>query len=135
MRGLAAIGMLVALAGCGGSPAIKKCEDYIVAKLRSPSTYKRISADGTAVPYESPTKYTVVIEYDAVNAYNAPVRDRQVCSYPVRGRKPVTDIYVDFDAEAEREAETIVANISPTVGFDILPENMSEGDLTNGEDP
>lgn len=107
MRAVVLLGVLAVLSGCADKPEIKQCEDYIKGKLRSPSTYKRIKAEGVAVPFEKPTKYTVSVEYDAANAYGTPVRDTQLCIYPIRDGKPVADHYIDFDAGLSATADMI----------------------------
>lgn len=97
---------LIALIGCDAllAPEIQDCERYIKAKLRSPSTYQRISARSTAMPKERPPQVWAVIEYDAANAYGTPIRDMQICTYPTHnGRADVTK-YVDHDAVTASEA-------------------------------
>lgn len=65
-----ALSSLIALTGCG-KPSLAQCDEAIKATLRSPSTYKRVLAEG-----ENPR---IRITYDAVNAFNAPVRGKGVC--------------------------------------------------------
>jgi hypothetical protein len=60
--------LALAISGCQ-DPEIRACDEAVKAKLKSPSTYKRISQDG------------VEIVYEAVNSFNAPIRDRGNCYY------------------------------------------------------
>lgn len=76
-----------------------ECEKYLLEKLRSPSTYKRIEVSSTAVPYETPIEQMVFIEYDAANAYGTPIRGRQLCKFPIKNKRPVVDQYIDHDAQ------------------------------------
>ena len=93
------------LGACDG-PEIKVCEDYILAKLRSPSTYKRIEVDGINVPYENPDRYHLSITYDAANAYGTPVRETQSCVFGLKGGKPDTSKYYDFDTDLQGNGKT-----------------------------
>jgi hypothetical protein len=72
------------LASCGGIKASEEaasaaCELYIKGKLRSPSTYARISA--RPVLLKASQQVSVLIEYDAANAYGTPIRDRDICVF------------------------------------------------------
>ncbi|MCJ8158353.1 hypothetical protein [Sphingomonas sp. LaA6.9] len=91
--GLVVLGAL-ALGGCD-KPEIKICEDFILNKLRSPSTYKRIKASGIKVG----EKYSVTVEYDAANAYGAPIRDNQICVFGLKDGRPDTTKTYDFDRD------------------------------------
>ena len=57
----------------------RKCEAKLMAKLRSPSSYKKVAVDH--LPWGD--KHSVTITYEAVNAFNAPVRNQEVCRYTV----------------------------------------------------
>ena len=61
-----------ALAGCS-PPSLVACDAAIKSKLRSPSTYQRVSDSGAGE--------VVTIEFDAVNSYNAPIRQKATCLY------------------------------------------------------
>lgn len=52
-------------------PDLALCDKAIQADLRSPSTYKRVSVDGSAGVYK--------ISYDAANAYGTPIRSKGQC--------------------------------------------------------
>ena len=53
------------------------CKTDLMAELRSPSSYKQLSVDH--LPWGK--QHTVTIAYEAVNAFNAPVRSQKVCRY------------------------------------------------------
>ncbi|WP_037462616.1 hypothetical protein [Sphingobium herbicidovorans] len=97
----AVLAMLWAVGSCSmpENEAVKACEDFILTKLRSPSTYKRIEASGSLVPFDKPETFTAVVEYDAANAYGTPIRDRQVCVFGLKDGKPDTSRYYDFDSD------------------------------------
>lgn len=119
---------LVGLAGCDAlEPAgVRECEDYVIAKLRSPSTYKRISRQVTHInpanpsDIKNPTEVWVTIEYDAANAYGTPIRDRQTCQFPRKGGQADTSNYIDFDGtlaeQLEQEADNLEAAADAAVG-------------------
>lgn len=86
------------LTGCD-KPEVKNCEDHILSKLRSPSTYKRIEYSGTDVPYPKADRHHVRIVYDAANAYGTPVRDTQICVFGLKDGKPDTSRHYDFDSD------------------------------------
>lgn len=73
--GAIAIGAGVGIAALtsGDDPAIVACETVLTAQLKSPKTYERHEAKiiGSAVD----------ITYDAVNAFNAPIRNQKRCSF------------------------------------------------------
>jgi hypothetical protein len=79
-----ALGMATLLAGCStfDPSEIKDCEASIQSRLKAPSTYKRISATRTFMSEEKPPEVWVSIAYDAVNTFNAPLRDSTICEYP-----------------------------------------------------
>lgn len=54
-------------------PAITVCEIAIKKTLKAPKSYERVSAGVMGS--------TVVISYDAVNEYNAPLRHSQICEF------------------------------------------------------
>lgn len=101
----------LALGSCSSvEPAeIKQCEDYLVAKLKAPATYKRIEASSFVDSDHKPPRQTVIIQYDAVNSYNAPIRDMQVCQFAVAKGRPDTGNYIDFDGESEEEVDNMMA--------------------------
>lgn len=89
----------VLTAGCTSPTAerqadlISQCEAHIKRKLRSPSGYAQISAMA-AIPNEKSGYQEVFVTYDAPNAYNAPIRDLEICRFPYteadRKIRPVT---------------------------------------------
>lgn len=74
MRALVPILCMLTLTSCGDSPGLVACEKAIQSKLKAPSSYKRIKADGA-------DDLAWTIEYDAVNAFNAPLRGKGRCFY------------------------------------------------------
>ncbi|HEX8573999.1 MAG TPA: hypothetical protein VF759_14740, partial [Allosphingosinicella sp.] len=73
----------IILCGCNPvqSQAVQACEVFIKERLRSPSTYKRISGDALGPAFENDGRRVkmVTIEYDAANAYGTPIRGSQQC--------------------------------------------------------
>jgi hypothetical protein len=67
------------------SQAVQACEVFIKERLRSPSTYKRISGDSLGPAFESDGRRVkmVTLEYDAANAYGTPIRGIQQCVFEV----------------------------------------------------
>lgn len=98
----AALGATLMLAACGGpnDAAIEACETFIQERLRSPSTYKRISTNAfIAVDRKSGW---VTVEYDAANAFGTPIRDTQICAFDTpEGNWPPKD---DIIQSARRSA-------------------------------
>jgi hypothetical protein len=98
--------LLLALPGCSAIEAeeVKRCEAQLLAKLKAPSSYKRVSARSTDINPADPTNLKnlterwVTIEYDAVNSYNAPLRDSEICKYPLRGGQVDADNMIDDSA-------------------------------------
>lgn len=104
-------------------PMVKACETAIKKRLRSPSTYKRInisrsSSRETASEFKAHiakeesseavrdmllrdmdqngpqrTHYTLLIEYDASNAYGAPIRDIAECAYTGKSDSNAKDYF------------------------------------------
>jgi hypothetical protein len=74
MRAIAAVLAFSVLSGCSlaSEPAIRACEAVIAARLKAPSTYKRVSAVNRGADFE--------ITFDAVNSFNAPIRATSSCS-------------------------------------------------------
>ncbi len=54
-------------------PAVMACETVLKAKLKSPKSYERVEAKISGS--------VVIIAYDAVNSFNAPIRDEKVCNF------------------------------------------------------
>ena len=103
MRALGGLMALGLLAGCHGGffdpPEIAQCEKYILAKLKSPGSYKRIEASSLGIPFQKPEYWTVGIDYDTVDSHNTPVHVGQVCDFPLADGKPDTSKYIDFDRD------------------------------------
>lgn len=71
---LASCGQVEAFGSSQEDQMAEICGAYIQSQLRSPSSYKEIAVQHG--------ERTVTIEYDAVNAFNAPLRDTETCSFP-----------------------------------------------------
>lgn len=54
-------------------PAITACETALKASLKSPKSYERVNAKLNG--------NTVVVNYDAVNSFNAPIRGKKTCAF------------------------------------------------------
>ncbi len=124
-RGLLSLLAVYGLAGCGDRPEISQCEQYVLGKLKAPSTYKRIAASGMGVPYPKPKQYTVTVEYDAANSFGVPIRETQVCVFPLSGDRPDTSKYIDFDGVFRRSAQDAANEIERNVGRSISKEGSS----------
>lgn len=90
---LLTIPLLLATSGC--NQAIAACEDAIKKDLRSPSSYKQISSSS----YRSDQRISVTIEYDAANAFNAPIRATAHCTIPIAvdGSPAYSSARIDFE--------------------------------------
>lgn len=68
----------IIFSGTGGAlgaedPAVEICEAVLKAQLKAPKSYERVSA--------SIKGSRVIIVYDAVNEFNAPLRNSKTCAY------------------------------------------------------
>ena len=109
---LVVLGLALAAGGCTKltDPYLDQCESYIQGRLKAPSSYKRVSY--TSHPMEDGKEYWVSVKYDAVNSYNAPIRDTYICQFPAKDGKPTTDSFIDFDAVYESEALNLADNLT-----------------------
>ena len=105
--------MAVIVAGCNPfeSSFIKTCEAALKDTLLAPSTYRRVVATESRSPIPlalylaqenkseavkkflrqqntTATRFVVVFEYDAANAYGTPLRLSAECSYDTTGDDP-----------------------------------------------
>lgn len=78
--------------GFGDDPAIEVCEYVLKAKLKAPSSYKRITSNII--------ENKVAITYDAVNSFNAPIRGGKVCYFSLTNEGKYTFIPSDEYTEA-----------------------------------
>lgn len=82
---------LLPIAGCSGTiepQAVKDCQANLLLKLKAPSTFKRVKVTSAVDPDSSGRQWLVDIEYDAANAFNAPLRAREICRYAVKDGGP-----------------------------------------------
>lgn len=80
MRLVVAIALFIGIPVCalaGDDPAVIVCEAAIKSLLKSPKSYERHSFEIR--------DSIVIISYDAVNAYNAPLRMIDKCHYKIDG--------------------------------------------------
>lgn len=106
----------MALASCSrDSRAIEACEAALLPTLKAPSSYKRVSE--MVGPTQS-GRQSVIIAYDAVNSYNAPIRDTFLCDFnPATGEganaATLQDQYADDMSAANETAEPSISDLNP----------------------
>lgn len=120
MRAIALLVSAVAVAGCNPfEPKLNTvCEELVKERLRSPSAYERVRLTAldeivSAEAYEAgygyilttsqraviegganPHRHTVIVEYDAPNAYGTPVRSAARCvHYSIDGKSENANRY------------------------------------------
>lgn len=114
MRGRLSALLLLALSGCQGrdEALIDKCEAILLPTLKAPSTYKRIETT-VGLP-EKNGQRSVFIKYDAVNTYNAPIRETFWCVIKKNGVADVGGGGTDMIADnMEALADNIAAAALP----------------------
>jgi len=81
MRRFAAL-FALALAACN-SAQVEQCQSELLSKLKAPASFKRVKLDISNIPdsIHKPPYDSVTITYDAVNSYNAPLRDEYTCFF------------------------------------------------------
>jgi len=81
---LASLSILLALASCDSPTraAIRNCEARIQARLKAPSTYRRISVETIGADF-------VDIDFDAQNPMGVPLRHHATCVNSVDNGEPV----------------------------------------------
>jgi hypothetical protein len=108
-RALLAVALMTATSSCSvfEPQSYKQCEAFIQNKLKTPATYKRVSAEGISM--KDGTQYWVHITYDAQNEYGALVRGQYICQYPAFRGQADTFNYIDFDQAYQADADNIDA--------------------------
>jgi hypothetical protein len=83
-------------------PAIVVCEEIAKARIKTPKSYERVSAEIHA--------NRVYLVFDAVNVYNAPIRDHYECAFELsdEGKFQIIDATVE---EVERERAAIAEEV------------------------
>lgn len=138
---------LISIAGCSilDDPAIQDCERRLIAKLKAPSTYKRVNSRITDMPGENPPQVWAVIDYDAANVYNTPLRDTEICRYlkknggadlsrsleaieEERWSAEASQAATDAAAEASRAAEEAAAAASEAAADAALDASRAAAD-------
>lgn len=125
------VGALLVLSGCqkavAGAAQIERCESHLLSDLRSPSSYKRISASVLDSPVLTAAEYqarvgdekppletklrlrSVLIEYDAENAFGAAIRELYACDFKIsettRNLEEVKPRETSREADAEMRAK------------------------------
>ncbi|MGK2911099.1 MAG: hypothetical protein ACSLE1_15055 [Sphingobium sp.] len=122
---------LALLVGACDKPMVKGCEDFIISRLKSPSTYKRISVDQLteksskegivrlgggatlemmpelAGAFQSFELRKVLITYEANNSFNAPLRSTFVCAFEGHdGEEPIEMLVDNGVSKAKSYDET-----------------------------
>jgi hypothetical protein len=108
------------------SPLLAACEEAMKERLKAPSTYRRISVSETKEPLsfeqyyaarpesdavktvlirgatEKPVKRTILIEYDAANAFGTPLRSRSLCTFEASDSRevPLGKDFVTIDGKS-----------------------------------
>jgi len=122
--------MFVAPACSVERPELSACEQEIISTLKAPSSYKRIKWSATEMNPShpenllAPTEMWVTIEYDAVNAYNAPLRGHQLCRYQLSNG--VANIAAPVDELNGFAPDDLSVNGSAL--DDASPPNSADGD-------
>lgn len=85
MKACAVVALLAsttALAACDSSQ-VRACEIRLKERLKSPASYKRVSAEVSRIPknIHDPPYDSVTITYDAANSFNALLRDKETCFF------------------------------------------------------
>ncbi|MEE9433139.1 MAG: hypothetical protein V3V15_02730 [Sphingorhabdus sp.] len=124
------LGLTLLLVGCNPAEnsAVGACELFIKERLRSPSTYERVSVDFSGVSFESQGQNVkmVSIEYDAANAYGTPIRGRQQCTFEVGDDSQYLD---DVDHAARMSSIRVDSGYSPCCILD-RKDKMSDDPVT-----
>lgn len=112
MRHLIIAGLLP-IAGCSAaleSQAVKDCQANLLLKLKAPSTFKRVKVTSAADPDSNGRAWLVDIEYDAANAFNAPLRAHEICRYVAKDGGP--DATRPISGDDRGSADPIGANLT-----------------------
>lgn len=136
LRWLWVAGGALALSSCSkDSRGIDACEAILLPTLKAPASYHRVS-DMVGPPQNG--RRSVIITYDSVNSYNAPLRGTFLCAF-----KPSTGVATedtsaqdeyadDLSLPIENAAEPIAeAKAPPSSGAASKP---SPGSMSNGDD-
>jgi hypothetical protein len=80
---LAPVLLFATLAACSSPPEVQACENYIKGIVDAPSTYRRASVSSVATTENGKPIQSVLITYDASNAFGVPMRDMKVCTFAI----------------------------------------------------
>ena len=85
MRVLSLFLAMLLLASCSGfdSEQTKECEQWLLQKVKSPGTYKRVSSD--QISHEG--YHSASIVFDSENGFGALIRSKAICQFDDQGGK------------------------------------------------
>lgn len=96
MRCLVVVILGLLVVGCSGvldTAEIKECEAAALRDVRTPATYRRVSAESVRIADANRRYQSVRVVFDAQNIYGALVRETKVCAYPIDGADIRTDLF------------------------------------------
>lgn len=146
MRLILLASLTAGLAGCGSldAPEVKRCEEQLLAKLKAPASYKRVKLSVTDINPQNPsdlknlTERWVTIEYDAVNSFNAPLRDTETCRYPLKNGQADLWNAVEDDLPvveniigSEFDSTAVSNSAAPEPAAQAMPDSDPEVDAAN----
>ncbi len=110
------------------SSAVSKCEALLLPTLKAPASYHRVT---DLVGPVQKGRQSIVITYDAVNSYNAPLRGIFLCEFdPATGGVSIADepeMYVDDLSIPVDNATTELPEVKADTGAPIPPKPSTEG--------
>ena len=83
----AVVALLLGACNAFEQDGVSQCRKSIQDTLKAPASYKEADVQVTDINTKTPedlrhlTQRWVTITYDAVNSYNAPIRDKRMCSF------------------------------------------------------
>lgn len=98
-------------------PAVTICETVLKARLKAPKSYERVDA--------AISRNLVRITYDAVNVYNAPLRDVKVCAFAAMKDGRFTLTAYEFEA-FETEMAAINKEIDAAKSGQVSKQKLDE---------
>lgn len=138
------------LAGCG-RPDVKACEIFIKDGLRSPSTYRLISMSEQDEKVSKPPLpkeagelermaweqdkaqhgiRSLILEYDAANAYGTPIRGHQVCTFATIDGDLQDNATIDANTAHRRAMEAFDAAARSGALPNVKPEDWPTRERT-----
>ncbi len=114
MRIMLVVTLAASLCACSETVEVKMCEEHLKSKLKAPSSYKRVKVEITDINPQhpenltNPTQRWVSIDYDAVNSFNAPLRDHGICRF-TKPSWPDQPTLIDDDLSETVEPENLIS--------------------------